>query len=291
MRPKSLIDANYDRAIFIANLIANRIPGEHAWAGFDSSKEDLSRKLVTNDLLVYSRRNTNTFADIFFRVPKITEPKKIEWGEENVVESNIIEQHTDTYHKKAGIEYNEDITHTFSEITTMEKAFEFAAEQSIRAYFEASYEGIKGGVELQAKLNEKYSEKWGTQTTHTDTISKHLDLPVDFEGDLHYKAVRSTDHVQRRVVTTCNFEYEVGFVSGPVIPPDNKPLILHDWASLEEFISVATGYASSEKPMYDIFIQYPINQYEENVIRESGEQTVEMLLDYRNVNHQDIELL
>ena len=173
----------------------------------------------------------------------------------------------------------------------MQKAFEIGAEQNIKLYFEAAYEGIKGGVELQAKLTEKYSQQWGTQTTHTDTVSLHLDLPIEFEGDLKYKAVRSTDRVQRHVVTTCNFEYEVGFVSGPVIPPDNKPLILHDWASLEEFIAVATGYASSEKPMYNEFINCKINQYEENVIRQSGEQTVEMLLDYRNVNHQDIELL
>ena len=291
MEAKSLIDANYDRALFMANLIANRLPGAHAWAGFDSSKEDLDRKLVTDDLLVYSRRNVGTFCDIFFRAPKITEPSEIEWGEENVVESDIIEQHTDTYHKRAGVEYNEDITHTFSEITTMEKAFEIGAEESIRLYFEASYEGIKGGAELQAKLTEKYSQKWGKQTSHTDTISKHLDLPLDFEGDLHYKAVRSTDHIQRRVVTTCNFEYEVGFVSGPVIPPDNKPLILHDWASVEEFISVAKGYASSQKPMYNEFINNKINQYEENIIRQSGQQTVDMLLDYRNVNHQDIEIL
>ena len=63
MQPKSIIDANYDRALFMANLISNRLPGSHAWAGFDSSKEDLKRELRTDELLVYSRRNTDTFSE------------------------------------------------------------------------------------------------------------------------------------------------------------------------------------------------------------------------------------
>ena len=63
------------------------------------------------------------------------------------------------------------------------------------------------------------------------------------------------------------------------------------WASVEELISVGRGFAAMDKPMYQAFMDNKLRQDEIDEIRELGEQSVEFLARYDNVNYQKITIL
>ena len=165
------------------------------------------------------------------------------------------------------------------------------AELAIKAFFKASYGGVEGGAEVSAKLTAEYSRQWGESETHTDTVSRHIDLPPDFEGDIQYEAVRSIDKEQRQIRAKANMEYEVSFVSGPTIPPENHPLVEANWGSVAEFISVSKGFAAADKAMYGEFMDYKLAPDEIQTIQEAGCQEVEFMVNYENVVSQTIKIL
>lgn len=296
MQQQSLIDANLERAAFIAELCARRaenVGTVGAWHGYRAS-EGLEGILVRDDILRYARPgsdNGDQFADIFFHEPKLTDVKKVDWGEETSVEKDVVERYKSSITKIKGVEYDDKITHQFSKTKTLQEAFKIGAELAIKAYFEASYSGVKGGAEVSAKLTAEYSRQWGSSETHTDTVERTLVLPADFEGDVNYEAVRSIDKVQRTIKAVSNMDYRIGFVSGPVIPPENRPYYNYEWGSIEEFISVGKGFASAEKSMYRPFMVMKLTEDEIARIRELGEQSVEFMTEYDKVNNQQIRIL
>ena len=296
MQQQSLIDANLERAAYIAELCARRaenVGTVGAWHGYRAS-EGLEGILVRDDILRYARPgsdNGDQFADIFFHEPKLTDVKEVDWGKETPVEKDVIERYHSSITKIKGVEYDDKIQHTFSKIVTLMESFKIGLELAIKAYFEASYSGVKGGAEVSAKITAEYNRQWGTTETHTDTVERDLILPVDFEGDIDYEATRSIDKVQRQIKAVSNMDYRIGFVSGPTIPPENRPYYDHTWASIEEFISVGMGYASAEKSMYKPFMVMKLTQDEIDRVRELGEQSVEFMTKYDKVNNQEIRIL
>ena len=157
---QSLIDANMQRAILIAQACSyrlDRVGKKSAWSAYHAS-EGLEGKLVQDTLLRYVRPGTdgNDFALIFFRNPKLTEPEKVDWGEPIPIEKNDIERYSSKISKIKGVGYDDTIEHTFSKLTTLQQAFKVGAELAIKAFFKASYGGVEGGAEVSAKLTAEY---------------------------------------------------------------------------------------------------------------------------------------
>ena len=116
---KALIDANLERAAFIAELCARRaenVGTVGAWHGYRAS-EGLEGILVRDDILRYARPgsdNGDQFADIFFHEPKLTDVKEVDWGKETPVEKDVIERYHSSITKIKGVEYDDKIQHTSS---------------------------------------------------------------------------------------------------------------------------------------------------------------------------------
>ena len=295
---QSLIDANMPRAAMVAELCADRmsrVGRGGAWDGYRAS-EGLEGVLVQDGLMRYARPGTGApgypeFAVLFFRGPKLTDIKEVDWGEEIPVKQDVIERHKSSIQKIKGVEYDDTISHTFSKIVTLTQAFKIGAEIAIKAFFKASYSGVEGGAEISAKLTAEYSRQWGETEEHTDTVTRHLRLPPEFEADIHYEAVRSVDKVQRQIKAVSNMDYDISFVSGPLVPPANHPLIEMNWGSLEEFISVGKGFAAADKAMYGEFMDKKLTPDEIERLRALGEQSVEFMTNYDKVNSQEIRIL
>ena len=294
---QSLIEANKPRAVLIAAACASRLNAQgvqSAWTGYHAS-EGLEGELVQDTLLRYARPGTgregDNFALLFFRNPKLTDVSTVNFGDEIPVEKNIVERFSEPIEKVKGIAYEDTVEHTFTKTTSLQEAFKVGAELAVKAYFKASYSGVEGGAEVSAKLTAEYSRQWGESETTTNRVERHISLPEDYEGKVVYEAIRSIDKVQRKVTATSNLEYEVSFVSGPTTPPENHPLIEANWQSLEEFLSVAIGYAAADKALYHNFINNQISHEEVYAIKEAGKQSIEFLVDYDNVQSQEIRIV
>ena len=293
---QSLIESQEQRAALIAELCAYRndkTGSRSAWSGY-RKEEGLDGILVQDNLLRYARPGTgdsNNFALLFFRGPTLVDIKKVDWGKPVSTEKDVIERYSSPIEKIKGVEYEDTIQHTFSKTMTLQQAFKIGAELAIKAFFKASYSGVEGGAEVSAKLTAEYSRQWGESETHTDTVTRKITLPAEFEGDVLYEAIRSVDKMQRTITAMSNMEYEVSFVSGPVIPPENHPLIHAVWASVAEFLSVGKGFAAADKAMYGEFMDNKLSTDEIEAVQKAGEQTVEFSLSYDNVNSQEIRIL
>ena len=294
---QSLIEANKPRAILIAAACASRLNAQgvqSAWTGYHAS-EGLEGELVQDTLLRYARPGTgregDNFALLFFRNPKLTDVSTVNFGDEIPVEKNIVERFSEPIEKVKGIAYEDTVEHTFTKTTSLQEAFKVGAELAVKAYFKASYSGVEGGAEVSAKLTAEYSRQWGESETTTNRVERHISLPEDYEGKVVYEAIRSIDKVQRQVTATSNLEYEVSFVSGPTIPPENHPLIEANWESLDEFLSIAKGYAAADKALYHEFINNAITAGEVQAIQDAGKQSIEFLVDYDHVQTQEINIV
>lgn len=290
---ENLIESNMERAILIASLCADRLGSRAgAWQNYHAS-EGLVGELVQDDLLRYARPGTGdpNFAVLFFQTPEFTDQKTIDLGEETVTEHNIVERYTSTINKVKGIGYKDTISHTFSRTTTQAEAFKVAAEVAVKVYAEASYAGVKGGAEASAKFTAEYDKNWGTSETHSDTVEREIELPADFEGEVHYEAVRSVDRVERTVKGEMELDYHISFVSGPMIPPANHPYIEANWDSIEQFIAVGSGWAAADKALYAEFINNQLSKADAEKIKALGKQNVQFDINFDNVVSQDIRIV
>ena len=292
MATQNLVDANMDRAILIASACASRLDRagiQSAWSGYDPS-EGLVGELRTDTLIQYMRPKSivdgENYTRLFFHNPRLTDIETVDWGEEVPIQQDITERFTEPIKKIKGIAYENTIEHTFSKTTTLQEAFKVGAELAVKAFFKASYSGVEGGAEVSAKLTAEYSRAWSSSETRTDTESRHISLPADYEGEVTYEAIRSVDKVQRHIKAVSNMDYKIEIVSGP------KPEPVHaTWETLDEFLSVATGFASSTHPLYQEFIGNGITSDESDAIRKAGEQDVEFSAEYENVQKQEIRIV
>ena len=289
----NLIEANMHRAILIADAITQRL-GDRAglWQGY-TPDEGLNGILVQDNLLRYARPGYDSdpnFAVLFFQEPKLTDIKEVDWGEYKPVKKDVIERETTSINKIKGVDYKDTISHTFSKTISMSQAFKLGAEVAVKAYFKGSYAGVEGGAEISAKLTAEYSRQWGTDETHTDTVQREIKLPPETEGKILYEAVRSIDKMERTIKAKSNLDYLISFVSGPVVPPANHPLIECNWQSLQQFYNVAQGNAAADKAMYQEFMENPLFDDDIQEIIHAGEQSIDFTINYDNVTSQEINI-
>ena len=283
----SLIDANKKRATLIADAVSKRLPIQNEWTGYTQG-EGLSGELVRDNVMLYNRpnhRGGGRDALLHFVDPVLTEIKEVDWGEPITLESNVQERYTDVIKNDSAASYDEEVSHTFSKTRTLSQGFKIGAELAIKTTAGVEYSGVKAGVEVSAKLSAEYNRQWGEEETTTDTIKRMLHVPAN--TDVQFEAVRSIDKQQRNITAKCDFDYKIMFVSAPGDPP----LVLLEWGSLEEFLSVARGFASATHAGYDLFINNPLTDAEIDAILAPSDKTVNWLVEYDNIQSQRITII
>lgn len=283
----SLIDANRSRASLIAQAVSRRLPIPSQWSGYDIS-ESLEGELVKDNVMFYNRpghRGGGRDAIIQFIDPVLTEVKEIDWGEPITVESDVQERYTDVIHNDSDASYDEEVSHTFSKTRSLLQGVKIGAEAAIKTTVGAEYSGVKASAEVSVKLSAEYSRQWGEESTTTDTIKRSIHVPANTR--IQYEAVRSIDKEQRYMTAKCNFDHKIWVISAPGDPP----MVNLQWDSLEEFISVARGFASREHAGYDLFLNNPLSQDEVDEIIKPSNKTVSWLASYDNVTSQKISIM
>ena len=283
----SLIDANKKRATLIAEVVSKRLPIQNEWAGYTAG-EGLSGELVKDNVLLYNRpnhRGGGRDALLHFVDPVLKEIKEIDWGEPITLESDVQERYTDVIKNPSEASYEEEVSHTFSKTRSLSQGFKIGAELAIKTTAGVEYSGVKAGVELSVKLSAEYNRQWGETETTTDAIKRTLSVPA--HTDVQFEAVRSVDKQQRNITARCDFDYKIMFVSAPGDPP----LVLLEWGSLDEFISVARGFASREHAGYDLFIDNQLTEEEVEKILAPSDKVVSWLVKYDNIQSQRITIL
>lgn len=283
----SLVDANKRRAIQIAHQISKRLPEQNEWTGY-TSDEGLSGELIKDNVMLYNRpnhRGGGRDALIHFVDPVLKEITEIDWGEPITIESDVQERYTDVIKNASEASYDEEVSHTFSKTQSLSQGFKIGAEIAIKTTAGVEYSGVKAGVELSAKLSAEYNRQWGEESTTSDTIKRTLHVPAN--TDVQFEAVRSVDKQQRNITARCDFDYKIMFVSAPGDPP----LVLLEWGSVEEFISVARGFASRDHAGYDLFINNPLTDDEIEKIRAPSDKAVSWIAEYDHVQSQRITII
>ena len=283
----SLVEANLDRAKLIAQAISRRVPIYNEWLDYDMS-EGLHGELVKDNIITYWRpghRGNGRDALITFTDPVLSDITEVDWGIPITVESDVIERYSDIIKNESEASYDEDVSHTFSKTRSLQEAFKIGAELAIKTTAGVEYSGVKAGVELSAKLTAEYNRQWGEDTTTTDTIKRSIHVPD--HTTVNYEAVRSVDKETRQITAKCNFDYAVQFVSAPGSPP----LVHLNWGSLEEFLSVAKGFASREHEGYEMFINNRLSDKAIEEIQAPSGKTVQWIAEYDNVNSQKITII
>ena len=297
MATKNLVDANMGRALLFAKHNVSRLD-KHGdagvWAGWTPA-EGLVGELILDDLIRYKRPNTTrdgrdpNFAVLFFQNPQLVDIKEIEWGDPIVVESNVIERYSDVIKNGTAASYEETVSHTFSKTKTLLEAAKVGAELAVKAAVGAEYSGVKASVEVSAKISAEYSRQWGETTTQTDTIERKLSVPAN--TNLTYEVIRSVDKIQRKIKARSDFEYSCSFVSGPNMPPEDHPRLKLDWSSWAEFVSVAKGFAATDKALYHLYQDYPITPDDLVELEKPSSQEIEFIASYDNVTSQRITIV
>ena len=293
----NLIDANMPRALLFAKHNVSRLDRHGdagVWSGW-TPDEGLVGELILDDLMRYKRPNTTrdgrdpNFAVLFFQNPQLIDIKEIEWGDPIVVDSNVIERYSDVIRNKTAASYEETVSHTFSKTKSLLEAAKVGAEVAIKAAVGAEYSGVKASVEVSAKISAEYSRQWGETTTQTDSIERKLSVPAN--TNLTYEVIRSVDKIQRKIKARSDFEYSCSFVSGPNIPPENHPQLKLDWSSWAEFVSVAKGFAATDKDLYHLYQDYPISPDDLVELEKPSAQEIEFIASYDNVTSQKITIV
>ena len=287
MNDISLIQANKNRAILIASAVSRRISYNNEWTGYNKT-EGLDGELVRDNVMLYNRpghRGGGRDALVHFIDPVLIEVKELDWGEPIVIESNVQERVRETINNNKPVDIEQEVSHTFSKTTTMSEAFKVGAELAVKVSAEEGMDGFKASEEVSVKLTAEYNRQWGESQTQTDTVTQKLHFPAN--TDVEYEAVRSIDKEQRKITAKCNFNYKIWVISAPGEPP----LVDLEWKSLEEFISVAKGFASREHAGYDLFINNPLSQEEVDAILAPSDKTISWLVEYDNVQSQKITII
>ena len=293
----NLVEANLNRAIGIASVLAPRIlkpwpgkqPGQsgyegNPWQGY-KPEEGLIGHYTSSDTLTYERPS-NRNAKLIMGFLKMTSVKQKEASEPLVLSENIIEKYVDEYHFKKPIKYTETIEHTFSRTVSFEEAAKQAWEVAAKASFSAEYAGIKGAVEASAKYGQELSSRTSQSETHSDKISKTIEIqgPVDIK----YEAVRSSSKIRQVVKAVCDFDFKLYFQC----PNPTTGLGQFEWTTFQtSFLPLILGFAPETEHAYYLFDNDLPNPTEIHKIKKPSDKEVEFVVDYDNVTSQKLNVL
>ena len=296
----SLVEANRPRAQLIAELCAARIHDPGLWGGY-TAQEPLVGELRWSEQIDYWRAG-NPKAVLVLRKPVMSDIKEIDWGEEQIIQSNVTERYSSSIELAAGVEYDETISHTFTKTRSLLEQAKVGAEVAIKATVGAEYSGVKAGLEVAAKIYAEYQRAWGETEEHSNTVSRHVKItgPVT----LNYEAVRSLNKTQRLISAYTDFTFSISLIdeTGAGV---NPPRMFLDWQSWEEFLAITKGLAPrsreltwgdgrkvmTDTPLYGEFLHSPPTSEQMTLLERPTEGKISFLCEYDNVLAQDIKIV
>lgn len=306
-KPKSLTEVLEPRARLIAEIIANRIDKDNLWTGYTKTEplEGELRETPSGEKFVqYWRKVTPEYprAVISFDNINLKDVVSVKVGEKIVTRNELggqtenNDEREERFEGKVvvpeGVEYKQDISHTFQKTTSLSEAVKLGAEAAVKATVKAEYEGIGGSLELAAKITAEYDKTMGEGETVSDTITRTLDFTKP--GTYTYEAVRTIEDFEREITATTNFDHGVHFLDERAEDGserrDEPRFIDYGWRSLEDFLAVAQGLAPNNEAMYHAFQAHRANEEEVGEIKHNGYGTVSYIAHYNSVKHQDITI-
>lgn len=292
--PKSIDEVLKPRARLVAEMVAQRADKESVWTGYVADEElnaELRDDHKGGKFVHFSRKGNQRAVMIFWGVT-LKDVKDITVNEPVPVNINVEERFRGEITVADGTTFSQRVSHTFSKTTSLSEAIKLGAEASVKATVGAEYAGISGSLELAAKITAAYEKNWGKSETTSDTVEQTI--TVDKAGTYEYEAVRSLDNMQRDIIATTSFSHSIAFIDERAIDGsdrDDMPRFLrYEWRSLEEFIAVAQGLATSDTALYHQFKDNKPNLEEIKSLRDSGCGTVQYTAEYDHITNQDIEI-
>ena len=285
-RPVSLFDANQKKAQMLAASIVARLPDAGLWTGY-CADEPLVGELRFANQLNYWRRDY-PHAVLVFYDPVMHDIKEVDWGEETIIQAAVQERYVTHVSESKPVEYMETVSHTFSKTRSLLEAAKIGAELAIKASASAEYAGVKGGLEVSAKITAEYSRQWGEQSTESDTITRQMKVPAN--TSLTFEAIRSLNKTQREISARTDFEFGgIKFIdeTGAGV---NPPRIMFGWQSWMEFLAIGQGVASADKALYRNFMEHRLTDSELSVLTAPSDELVTWLAEYDNVIESDIRI-
>ena len=297
---KNLVEVNRGRAQLVAELCASRIAQPNLWRGY-TRDEELCGELRRQSQIHFWRKDSPQ-AVLVLENPTMHDIKEVDWGDEVITESNVVERYKDSIHIGKDVEYDEEVSHTFSKTRSLLEQAKIGAEAAIRGLVGGEYAGAKAEVEVSAKISAEYSKQWGEQDQITDTITR--DVKVHGPIDLEYEAVRSIDRAQRKITAKTDFEYAIGLID-ETGAGQNPPRIYYWWESFLEFISIIEGTAPRTKdwtrgdgvvmtmdvPMYNEFRDDPLSGQQIHQLKKVPTGKTVFIVEYDNVIGQKINII
>ena len=241
------------------------------WRGYNAS-EQLVGSLIADDAVMYHRPG-NEKAKIWFTRIKPIGIANVDFGDDRIVEDNVLEKEHDHFKVPKSVVVTETIEHKFTKVTTRENAFkqglELAFKESLRFGGEKSKLG--GGLEFQQTLTASFEEKYGTGETQEDTARRTVS--VAGPKDIRYTAIRRTTKKEQPVSVNADLDCQVNIddetqistrgqtiwelLGGKQPPTTNRVHII--WDSVLDLISVFKGEAPISLPLSPQFTGNPLN--------------------------------
>ena len=296
---QSLVQALKPRAQSIAEVIASRLENAGLWNDYKKEEEldgELNEFPDGSYFITYTRKSTPEFprATMRFAGIQLTDTIGLKIGDPVILHKDVIERYEDSIEiGKDGVDYQEEISHTFSKTTTLDQAVKVGAELAVKTSAGVDMEGVKAGVEVSAKITAEYNRQWGSSETQSDTVTRKID--VQGKNKIDYVAERSKDVEQREIVANSGITHDILLIDerdqNGGNSTDGQRLINKDWSSVEEFIEVVEALAPSNKTMYKEFINNPIVIEDKYPDITNKPETVRYMVTYDNVTREDITIL
>ena len=286
--------ANRRRIELLAGHVVSRLGNERAglWAGYTSDEELMSR-LDTPNHITYWRKSAPLAKIGLFNI-EISGTEGVTRSEPTIIGEDVIDRFSGVVHTPEGVSYKQTLTHQFKEITTLSQAVKAGAELSAKATVSAEYAGIKGSLEVAAKLYAEYNRQWGSSEEMTDTVERTIE--VEGGKSVRYEAVRRRTKEERTITGKPKMSYNIAFLDERSVNGNEgefqlpRFLNIH-WSSFDEFVAVGEGLASAEVPLYQEFQDGPLNDEEVQTLKDTSTGEISYTAKYDNVISQEINIV
>lgn len=280
-----LISSLEPRARMIADILASRIPDPGPWAGYQRS-EPLVGVLQRVGEVKWMRHGQPS-SSMTFGFLKVRGISAQAVGRDEVISTDVLERHEDTFDLQKPVHYTEVLRHSFSRTMNVEEATEQAWKVSAKASFSAKYAGIGGSVEAAAEYGQKLSRRVGESVSVSDEITKTIDLqgPVS----VRWIAERSTDTLLRKWEAVPDLDFKLYWVGG------NSAW---EWSSFADvFVPAARGEApvdqsysifASSSDSHDLFERYPVPDADIALLQAPLATPIPFTAEYQVINRQSI---
>ena len=243
-------------------------------------------------------RQSNPECSIWLKDITLQDWEGADLGNESVVAANESERSETDLLVPAGGTYSEDVSHTFSQSTSLLDQIDTSSETT----FEAAWGGATGAkVSAKEVLKLAYSHAFGSGTQESDTITRHISQSGPFTGKI--VAERTLNKAQRHISCEPRFEHSVTIDK---MFDDASPAHFDSWAqfcdalrgeapdsvgrfsfsggrlsaSLGTLLSQSGPYASTRVPEDEMVANIDV----------PGSGRVVWVASYDNIVHQDITI-